>query len=229
MCFISLISCSNKAEMQSKNNKDIDPLPSPPTNKVEKQLTDNANQIHPLPPPGNLFELQKGRSNKESNQLDREIYSEINNFSKTAGLVSLKQEKFLSGDKEVRVWIHDGDLFEMDRPIKGFVSSYKQGKQSAFAIYTKASKNNPAKKYLDMPKSGWINWWSYLENQKFVFNETDKKPSFNPDAGFLIVEAKTSQAYVYSIFSQPETNNNTISSSSLCKKISEEFDIIFNC
>lgn len=218
---IIVTSCSDKADMQSKNTDDLVYFSNSSTNNTNQILFNNSNIVNSLPP-SDIFEVSKAESSKGLKQIREGIYSRVFNASKSAGLPKLNNEKFLSQDKEIRLWV-------VDEIIEGFIYTYKQKQNLAFEVYTAKSKNELSKPRFSEPKSGWENWSKYLEKQEFLFSESNKKINFAPDTGFFVIETKTSQGYASKIFSLSKTDLDNNQIIKLCAKIREEFNINFFC
>lgn len=225
MCLIILTSCMNKADMQSKKDKNVVPISSPLANNRMEQGTSIESQVH-HPLPSNLFVIPKEQSNQRLKSLVKEIYNKVHRFSKAAALKNLKEDKFLSQDKEIRVWVVDANM-----SIEGFVSSYKKEKWLAVEINTEDTEGNVIKRYLDEPKSGWNNWLKYLETHEIMFYQTTENiPNFDFDSEIFVIEMKTNQGYKSNIFSLSEINKKSDKSPfSICTKIKEEFGVNFYC
>lgn len=222
ICLILLPSCSNESNMQSENNNVV-PLSNPPINGKEEQPTAIENKSKSLPTSPNPFAISTEEAKKGKHTLVKEIYNEVFEFSKTSGLSDLDKEKFLPQDNEIRVWIVDAS-----NSIRGFVSSYKQGKNQSFEIISGNKKNSSIKRNLDAPKSGWDKWWKYLETQEVLSKQsTNHISNVDPDTEIVVIEVKTNTGYISNLFSSSEINKNNESLTSLCTKVSEEFSINF--
>lgn len=220
---IMVTSCSDKADMQSKNNNNLVYSSNTSANNTDQILLNNSNIGNSLPP-SSIFEVNKEESSKGLKQIREEIYSRVFNISKAAGLPKLNNEKFFLQDKEIRLWVIDETM-----SINGFVYTYKQEQNLALKVYAASSKNELSKSRLNKPKSGWENWSKYLEKQEFLFNKYNKTINSAPDTGFFVVETKTSQDYASKIFSLSKTDLDNNQIINLCTKIREEFNINFFC
>lgn len=158
------------------------------------------------------------------------FFKTINNKLKKNDLLPLSQKAVSSGNLEIRLWVGFGETQSTE--IKGLILKKIEGEWTG--LYLPQSPKEK-KIYTKEPKSGWLIFWSNLQNYEFMTlpDISESKDNLTTDATCIVVEIKDSEQYrnymqVQDINLDKYSNlrsSESIKLTQACKMISNELNI----